>query len=62
MAAYEDVLSRCSSEAAPWYVVPADRKWVRNCAVSGILVETLEACHMKFPKPAVEVSRLKAAL
>jgi len=62
VAAYEDVLSRCSTEAAPWYVVPADRKWVRNFAVSGILVETLEACRMKFPKPAVDVSRLKAAL
>ena len=62
VAAYEDVLSRCSTEAAPWYVVPADRKWVRNFAVSGILVETLEACRMKFPKPTVDVSRLKAAL
>lgn len=62
VAAYEDVLARCSTEAAPWYVVPADRKWVRNFVVSGILVETLEACRMKFPKPAVDVSRLKALL
>jgi len=60
--AYQDALARCSTEAAPWYIVPADRKWVRNFAVSAILVETLEACRMKFPKPAVDVSRLKAAL
>lgn len=62
VAAYEDVLARCSKDVAPWYVVPADRKWVRNFAVSGILVETLEACRMKFPKPAVDVSRLGAKL
>ena len=62
VAAYEDVLARCSTDVAPWYVVPADRKWVRNFAVSGILVETLDACRMKFPKPAVDVSRLGAKL
>jgi polyphosphate kinase 2 (PPK2 family) len=51
-----------SSRRAPWYIVPADRKWVRNFAVSAILVETLEACRMKFPKPAFDGSRLKATL
>ena len=60
--AYQDALARCSTDVAPWYIVPADRKWVRNFAVSGILVETLEACRMKFPKPTFDVSRLKAAL
>src|SRR5690349_15175935 len=60
--AYQDALARCSTEAAPWYIVPADRKWVRNFAVSAILVETLEACRMKFPKPAFDVSQLKATL
>ncbi|HYL55095.1 MAG TPA: hypothetical protein VEU73_05920 [Gemmatimonadales bacterium] len=60
--AYQDALARCSTEPAPWYIVPADRKWVRNFAVSAILVQTLEACRMKVPKPAVDVSRLKAAL
>src|SRR5213592_3871760 len=53
LEAYEDALSRCSTEGAPWYVVPADRKWVRDFAVSRILVETLDACDMKFPKPTV---------
>lgn len=62
VAAYEDALARCSTAAAPWYVVPADRKWVRNFAVSGILVETLEACRMKFPEPTVDVARLRPLL
>ena len=59
VAAYEEALTRCSSEGAPWYIVPADRKWVRNLAVSRLLVETLEACDMKFPEPTLEVSRVK---
>jgi len=49
--AYEDALQHCSTEAAPWYVVPADRKWFRNWVVSDVLVRTLEKLDMKFPKP-----------
>ena len=59
MAAYEDALARCSTDAAPWYIIPADRKWVRNHAVSHVLVETLEALHMKFPKPLFDPSAFK---
>ena len=40
--AYEDVLSRCSSDVAPWYIVPADRKWYRNLAISEALVSALK--------------------
>jgi PPK2 family polyphosphate:nucleotide phosphotransferase len=58
-AAYEEALTRCSTPAAPWFVVPADRKWFRNFAVSHILVETLEALDMRFPKPAFDVSRIE---
>jgi polyphosphate kinase 2 (PPK2 family) len=57
--AYEDALTRCSTPAAPWFIVPADRKWFRNFAVSHILVETLEALEMRFPKPSFDVSRIK---
>ena len=39
--AYTDVISKCSTKAAPWYVVPADRKWFRNLAMTQALVETL---------------------
>jgi PPK2 family polyphosphate:nucleotide phosphotransferase len=41
MEAYEEALSRCSTAHAPWYIVPADRKWLRNYAVATTLVETL---------------------
>jgi PPK2 family polyphosphate:nucleotide phosphotransferase len=58
-AAYEHALARCSTAGAPWYVVPADRKWVRNLVVSSILIELLEACEMQFPKPGLDVSRVK---
>jgi len=59
VAAYEDVLTRCSTSDAPWLIVPADKKWFRNFAVSRILVETLEALDMRFPKPTVDVSRIR---
>jgi PPK2 family polyphosphate:nucleotide phosphotransferase len=41
-AAYATLLSRCSTEAAPWYIVPADRKWFRNLAVADAVVSALE--------------------
>jgi polyphosphate kinase 2 (PPK2 family) len=56
--AYEDALSRCSSAEAPWYIVPANHKWVRNLAVSHVLVETLEALNMRFPKPPRGLKRV----
>src|SRR5712692_6483606 len=62
VAAYEDALTRCSRSDAPWFIVPADKKWFRNFAVSCILVETLEALDMRFPKPTVDVSRITPSL
>ena len=50
VAAYEDVLSRCSTEYAPWFIIPSDHKWFRNLAISRIIVETLEEFDMHFPK------------
>jgi PPK2 family polyphosphate:nucleotide phosphotransferase len=49
--AYEDALTRCSTDWAPWYVVPADRKWFRNYAVAEILAETLEDLDLQYPDP-----------
>ena len=51
MKAYEDVLSKTSTDWAPWYVVPANRKWYRNLLISTVLAETLEGLDMKFPDP-----------
>ena len=49
MAAYEEALSRCSTAHAPWFVIPADKKWYRNLIISRILVETLESLEMRYP-------------
>jgi PPK2 family polyphosphate:nucleotide phosphotransferase len=51
MEAFEAVLSKTSTESAPWYVIPADRKWYRNLVVSRILVDTLENLDMRYPEP-----------
>jgi PPK2 family polyphosphate:nucleotide phosphotransferase len=56
--AYEDALRKCSPDEAPWYVIPANRKWFRNYAVSEILVQTIERMHLKFPKPAEDLSKI----
>lgn len=50
--AYETMLSRCSTEWAPWWVVPADRKWVRNCTVARIVRSTLEGLDPRYPVPS----------
>ncbi len=54
--AYEDVLNKTSTEAAPWIIVPANRKWYRNLVISTILVETLEGLHMKYPEPEEDLN------
>ena len=60
--AYEEALTRCSTEAAPWFVVPADRKWYRNWAISGLLVETLEDLAPAYPTPELDLAALRNRL
>ena len=50
MKAFEDVLSKTSTEYAPWYIIPANRKWFRDLAISSVLVDTLEGLNMKYPE------------
>ena len=50
MKAYEVALNRCSTHHAPWYVIPADRNWVRNAAISRIVRETLEDMNPQIPR------------
>ena len=59
--AYEEALSRCSTEHAPWFVIPADYKWFRNLAVARIVVEQLEALKMSYPKPTVDIDKMRTA-
>jgi PPK2 family polyphosphate:nucleotide phosphotransferase len=48
--AYEEVLERSSTEHAPWYLIPADRKWYRNLIMSQIIVARLESLDLRFPE------------
>jgi polyphosphate kinase 2 (PPK2 family) len=48
--AYENVLEKCSTKAAPWYAIPSDYKWFRNHAVAEIIVNTMESFEMHYPK------------
>jgi PPK2 family polyphosphate:nucleotide phosphotransferase len=59
MAAYEDVLSRCSTEQAPWFVIPSDHKWFRNLAIARIVVEYLEGLDLKYPSPSVDLEHIR---
>jgi PPK2 family polyphosphate:nucleotide phosphotransferase len=49
--ASEDAISKTSTEWAPWYIIPANRKWYRNLVISRIIVETLENLNMSYPQP-----------
>jgi PPK2 family polyphosphate:nucleotide phosphotransferase len=58
--AYADVLARCSTEYAPWYVVPADRKWYRDFAVTSLLVEALTSMAPQYPAATFDVDEQRA--
>lgn len=58
MAAYEDAVNLTSTQWAPWYVIPADRKWYRNLVVARVLVETLRGLRMKYPRPAEDLTKV----
>lgn len=60
VAAYEDALSECSTQHAPWYVIPSDHKWFRNLAVARIVVEQMEGLKMSYPKPRVDLKEIRA--
>jgi len=57
--AYEAALSRCSTDDAPWFIIPANKKWFRNYAISEILVDTLAKLRMKFPAPKADIANVK---
>ena len=49
--AFEDMLEKCSTPIAPWYVIPANQNWYRDYVVAGIIAETLADMAPKFPDP-----------
>ncbi len=58
MAAYEEMLSKTSTEWAPWYIIPANRKWYRNLVISQIIVEAMEGLAMSYPPAEAGIENL----
>jgi PPK2 family polyphosphate:nucleotide phosphotransferase len=56
--AYEDMLRNCSTKWAPWYIIPADKKWFRNYAIASIIVKELKEMDLKFPQPIIDLSKI----
>ena len=59
MKAYEDAISKTSTEWAPWYIVPANRKWYRNLVVGTVIVDTLTRLNIRYPEPEFDFTRIK---
>ncbi len=57
--AFEEALTRCSTPWAPWYVVPAERRWYRNLIVAKVLVDTLESLKMQYPEPKIDPATIQ---
>jgi PPK2 family polyphosphate:nucleotide phosphotransferase len=58
-SAYEHILSRTSTQEAPWYIIPADHKWYRDVVVAGIVLAALKCMHPQIPRPQLDWNRLK---
>ena len=57
--AFEDVLTRTSTECAPWFIIPSNHKWFRDLAISQIIVRQMEAMGMQLPKPTVNLAEIR---
>jgi len=57
--AFEDALSECSTDIAPWFVVPANRKWARNLVIAEIVADTMKGLNMRFPEPEVDIEEIR---
>jgi PPK2 family polyphosphate:nucleotide phosphotransferase len=58
MAAYEAVLRHTSTDTAPWYLIPANKKWYRDWLVTKIVLETLQKMHLKYPENPADLSKV----
>jgi PPK2 family polyphosphate:nucleotide phosphotransferase len=57
--AFEDVLTKTSTEQAPWFVIPSNHKWFRDLAVSQIIAKTMEDMKMQMPKATVDLAKIR---
>jgi PPK2 family polyphosphate:nucleotide phosphotransferase len=55
MKAYEDALAATSTDASPWYVIPADKKWFARLAVSEVIVDAMNVMKLRFPEVTEEM-------
>lgn len=56
--AYQDALRKCSTERVPWYVIPSNRKWLRNRVIAELIVQALDNMKLKYPAPTVDISKV----
>ncbi|MCP4428240.1 MAG: polyphosphate kinase 2 family protein [Chloroflexi bacterium] len=56
MTAYEEMLQRCTTDWAPWYVIPANQKWYRNLTITRTIVDTLKQMDPQYPEPEGDLS------
>lgn len=59
MEAYSEAISKTSTDEAPWFVIPANKKWMRDLVISQIVVDHLESLNMKYPPPEVDIDKLR---
>lgn len=57
--AFEDALEKCSTKHAPWFIIPANRKWFRNLAIAEIIIRTMEEMQMSYPEPSVDLDEIR---
>lgn len=59
---YEEIFAKCNSKEAPWYIIPANKKWFRNLAVAKIIAETLREMSIELPPPSPDLEQVKKLL
>jgi PPK2 family polyphosphate:nucleotide phosphotransferase len=57
--AFQDAFSKCSTDIAPWFIVPANRKWARNLVIADIVAGTMNGLGMSFPKPEADMEEIR---
>lgn len=57
--AFEDAISKCSTDNAPWFVIPANRKWFRDLVIADIVVDAMEGLKMRYPEPSVDMEEIR---
>lgn len=57
--AYEDILSKCNTPDAPWFVIPSNHKWFRDLVITKIIIDTLQKLHIEIPEPTVNIDDIR---